>query len=335
MYTVPVAWITHAIRVHGADSPDIRAGLAAARIPWGIADEAGAEIKASQFATFIEEAARVAGNDLYGLELGMQYDLRASGISAYISLACATARESLRNASRYGTISDTSAEYELTDTEDGAFFRIGTRSPRIRMSRHATEFKVAVVVKACLTWVGPTLRPQEARFSVTRADQRSAERLLGCPVHYGAEETGLAFSSEQLELRPRTSDPYLLDLLKGVASDWLARHAPAPDATRSRVERLLLDVLPKGAPAMRQVAEALGFSERTLARRLAAEGVTFGHTLDELRRDVALGYVDDPTMTFTQIAYLLGYSDQSAFTNAFRRWTGRSPRQFRAEAARK
>lgn len=325
MYNVPVAWLSHAVRIHGADSPDIRAGFAAARLPRDVIDGTSTHIRADQFAAFIDEAAHIAGDDLYGLDLGMQYDLRASGLSAYISLACATARESLRNASRYGAISDTSADYALTDNDDGAFFRIETRSPRLRMSRHATEFKVAVVVAACITWVGPALRPREARFAVTRADQRGTERLLGCPVHYGAEESGL---------RPRTSDPFLLELLKGLASDWLGRQAPAPDATKHRVERLLLDVLPKGAPTMGQVAESLGFSERTLARRLAAEGVTFGQTLDDLRRDVALGYMDDQAITFTQIAYMLGYSDQSAFTNAFRRWTGQSPRQFRAEATR-
>ncbi|MFT3974028.1 MAG: AraC family transcriptional regulator ligand-binding domain-containing protein [Amaricoccus sp.] len=333
MYVVPVAWLTHAVAVRGADAPDIRAGLAAANLSPGFLDGDADQIAASSFVQFIEEAARVAGEEFYGLDLGLGYDVRASGLAAYVSLACSTARESLRNACRYGAISDTSADYALAETPDEAFFRIETRSPPIRLSRQATEFKVALIFRACLTFVGPALRPREARFSVARVNARDAARRFGCPVTYGAEASGLAFVHEQLELAPHTSDPYLLDLLERVAASCLAKRSPARDATRTRVERLLLDALSRGAPTARQVAEALGISERTLARRLVSEGTSFGQVLDEIRRDMALGYLEDPTILLSQIAYLLGYADQSAFSNAFRRWTGQSPSRFRAEAA--
>ena len=89
--------------------------------------------------------------------------------------------------------------------------------------------------------------------------------------------------------------------------------------------------LPKVAPTAGQVAAALGVGERTFARRLAAEGATFRQVLDELRCDMAKSYLSDPELSLGQIAYLLGYGEQSAFTNAFRRWTGKSPRRFRAE----
>jgi AraC-like DNA-binding protein len=100
---------------------------------------------------------------------------------------------------------------------------------------------------------------------------------------------------------------------------------------RARVERFVLEGLPKGAPTLADVADALGMGERTLARRLAGEGAPFRRIVDELRRDLAKGYLADPELSLSQIAYLLGYSEQSAFTNAFRRWTGRPPRRFRVE----
>lgn len=336
MYVVPAAWISHVATVRGRDAPDVLGGLAAAGLPERILREPAAatlQVTAQQFATFIETAARIAAEPFYGLELGLRYDMRASGLAAYLSLACATARESLNNACRFGAISDTSSDYALTDADDGAFFRIETRSLPLRMSRHATEFKVALIVSACLTWVGPALGPREARFAHLRADPRSAARHLGCPVHFGAEATGLVFDRDQLTLRPQMSDPYLLDLLERVALECLSKRGQAVESTRSRVERTLLDRLAKGAPTARQVAEDLGLSERTLARRLTAEGTSFGQVLDDLRRDMALGYLEDQSMLLSQVAYLLGYADQSAFTNAFRRWTGRSPGRFRADAA--
>lgn len=333
MYVVPVAWLAHIVAVRGEEAPDVRAGLVAAGLSREVLDGSLDQIAAARFAAFIEEAARVAGEDFYGLDLGLGYDVRASGLAAYMSLACATARESLRNACRYGAISDTSADYALDEAEGEAFFRIETRSPQIRMSLHATEFKVAVVVAACLTWVGTALRPREARFALTRTNPREAASRLGCAAHYGAEATGLVFAPEQLELEPHSSDPYLLELLERVAAQCLARRGPGGDDTRGRVERLIIDALARGTPTVRQVAEALGISERTLARRLATAGTSFGQVLDEIRRDMAVRYLEDPSISLAQIAFLLGYSDQSAFSNAFRRWTGRSPSRFRAEAS--
>lgn len=333
MHVVPVAWLMHIAATRGPGSPEIQAGLAAAGLAPAILDDTSEQVSAARFARFIDEAARVAGEDFFGLDLGLGYDLRASGVAAYMCIACATARESLRNACRYGTISDTSAEYALTEAGDAAFFRIETRSPQIRLSRHATEFKVALIVSACLTWVGPELRPREARFAFVRSNPREAERRLGCPARYGAEATGLAFGSDQLELAPHSSDPYLLDLLERVAAACLAKRGPVRDTTRARVERLLIDALARGAPTARQVAAALGISERTLARRLVADGTSFGQVLDEIRRDMALDYLEDQAISLAQIAFLLGYADQSAFSNAFRRWVGRSPSRFRAETA--
>lgn len=331
MYVVPLAWIAHVAAVRGYDAPDVLGGLRAADLSPRTLDRPGTFVTARQFAAFIEEAARIAGEDFYGLDVGRRYDVRASGIVAYVSLACATVRESLRNACRFGTISDTSADYALNEKAGEAFFRLETRSPQIRMSRHATEFKVAMVLEACRVWVGPALRPKEAHLSVTRSGSlREAERRLGCTARYGMEATGLVFAATQLDLAPRMSDPYLLDLLERVATECFAKRPPVPDAFRIRVERLLLDALPKGTPTAGQVANALGISERTLARRLGAEGAPFGQVLDDLRRDMALGYLDDPGISLSQVAYLLGYGDQSAFSNAFRRWTGRSPSQFRA-----
>ncbi|MBB5223430.1 AraC-like DNA-binding protein [Amaricoccus macauensis] len=333
MYLVPVAWFAHVVNLRGADAPDVRAGLAASGLSLSVIAEGEEQIAARRFARFIEGAARATGEEFYGLDLGLGYDLRASGLVAYMSIACATVRDGLQNACRFGAISDTSADYDLIVSESEAFFRIETHSPQMRISRHATEFKVAIAVKACQTWVGPALRPQKVRLAVPRGEAGGAACRFGCPAHYGAEATGLVFSLEQLDLAPNSSDPYLLDLLERVAADCYARRGPWRGGTRSRVERMVLDALPKGVPTARQMAEAIGVSERTLARKLSAEGTSFSQVLDEIRRYMAMSYLDDPAFSLAQIAFLLGYADQSAFSNAFRRWTGQSPSRFRAEGA--
>lgn len=298
---------------------------------WSTLDDAAEHVAARQFALFIEEAARVARSDTFGVEVGSSYDVRASGLSAYVSISAATVREALRNACRYGSISDTSADYALTEGEHAASFRVESRSPDLRRSRQAVEFKVAILLEACRRWVGPGFRPLEVRFALARsAALREVERTLGCPVNYGTEVTEVILAPEQLDQPTRSADHYLLELLERVADTALATRGREGDSFRSRVERLLLPALPKGVPTARAVAAALGVGERTLARRLAAEGASFAQVLEEMRHDMALSYLEDPGISLAQIAYLLGYADQSAFSNAFRRWTGASPSRFRA-----
>ena len=77
----------------------------------------------------------------------------------------------------------------------------------------------------------------------------------------------------------------------------------------------------------------MGMSERSFARRLQEKGTSFRQLVDDLRCDMARSYLTDPELTLAQVAYLLGYADQSAFSNSFRRWTGQSPRRFRAGQA--
>jgi AraC-like DNA-binding protein len=90
--------------------------------------------------------------------------------------------------------------------------------------------------------------------------------------------------------------------------------------------------LPHGTARADEIARKFGMSQRTLARRLALERLTFAGILDDLRSDLARRYLDDAHLTISQIAWLLGYQEASAFTHAFKRWTGKTPREMRAGA---
>ncbi len=334
MYEVPVAWIRHVMAECGVGSDVGREALRAAGLRPALVADPTRRVPASSFADFIEAAARISGNDTFGIAMGRSYDLRASGLAAYPSIVAGTLREAMRNATRYGALNDNAADYALGEAGPDARFRIETRSARLRGSRHATEFKTAFIVAAVRRWAGASFRPQEMRFAHPRASSlREVERFFGCPLRFGAEATEMIVSHEQLALPGTSADPYLLDLLIRHADDLLAERSPRPEL-RAEVERLVLQRLPQGAPTASEVAGELGLGERTLARRLTAEGAPFRQVVEDLRRDMAMRYLEDRGLSLAQISYLLGYADQSAFTNAFRRWTGHSPRRFRADGAR-
>jgi AraC-like DNA-binding protein len=106
---------------------------------------------------------------------------------------------------------------------------------------------------------------------------------------------------------------------------------PAPDSSAHRVRRILADALAdgEGQATLAAVADKLHMSERSLQRRLADEGLKFDALLDELRRELAVRYLQDRKVAIAEVAYLLGYSEPSAFHRAFKRWTGKTPSELR------
>ena len=99
--------------------------------------------------------------------------------------------------------------------------------------------------------------------------------------------------------------------------------------TRARVEKVILEALPKGEATVSKIAETLAMSTRSLERRLDEEGASYKGVLDELRRELAMQYLNDKTLGVGQIVWLLGYSEVSSFNHAFRRWTSSSPKVVR------
>ena len=122
------------------------------------------------------------------------------------------------------------------------------------------------------------------------------------------------------------SDSYLNDLL--------VKYCEAALTDRNtKVENAIASVLPHGKLLVEDVARSLGISERTLARKLSDDGLNFTQILQQLRRDLALRYLDDRKLPVSKIAWLLGFREVSAFTHAYKRWTGKTPRQIRTASA--
>ena len=132
-------------------------------------------------------------------------------------------------------------------------------------------------------------------------------------------------SADALHLPLITADPKLLRVLRPYCDAAAKERNVKPGTLRSAVEAEVEKLLPDGKAKAENVAEALALSLRTLARRLADEGTTYGEVVDQLRKSLATQYLKDPGMSLGQIAWLLGYEGSTSFNHAFKRWTGRSP----------
>jgi AraC-like DNA-binding protein len=175
-------------------------------------------------------------------------------------------------------------------------------------------------------WVSlPLPRPQ---------DPGPVERWFQCPVAWAAPLLEVAFDAAVLDLPLPKADPHLFDYLSRRAK---ALQADLPGTTHAaRARREVGELLAKGDARLPVVAQRLGTSERTLHRRLAEEGTTFAELLDDERKERALLLLEDPRLSCSEVAFLLGYTETAPFFRAFKRWTGATPQAHRqaAKAAR-
>ena len=169
-----------------------------------------------------------------------------------------------------------------------------------------------------------------ARLAIARLKRA---RFVGTKVEFGADTDEIALNSDARELPVIHADHHLNDLLLKYCEVALADRGAGTSQLRTRVENAISSVLPHGRVLLEDVARSLGMSKRTLARKLSDEGLNYSEILEYLRRDLAVRYLNDRNMHVSKIAWLLGFSEVSAFTHAFKRWTGKNPSQIRTTAA--
>jgi AraC-like DNA-binding protein len=200
--------------------------------------------------------------------------------------------------------------------------------------RHQIEFWLVTVIRICRQITDTRLAPRHLRVRHHR-DAMPAEfrRFFGTDVEFGAGADEIVFPLPVASLPVVRRDNYLNNLLRRYADEALARRPRQHGPVRSAVEETLPQLLPHGKPHASEVARQLGMSTRTLSRKLSTEGVAFADILDQLRSALAQDYLSERELPISEIAWLLGYCEASSFTNAFKRWTGKTPRQFRSEEA--
>jgi len=186
------------------------------------------------------------------------------------------------------------------------------------------------VMRICRALTGQNLVPQHFSIAHHRSGVTAEmARFVGTKVEFGVETDEFALNVDARELPLIHSDPYLNHLMLKDCEAALAGRGAGLSPLRTKVENAISPMLPHGRVPVKDVARSLGMSERTLTRRLSDEGLKFTEILQHLRRDLAVRYLDDRKLHVSKIAWLLGFQEVSAFTHAFKRWTGKTPSEMR------
>lgn len=191
------------------------------------------------------------------------------------------------------------------------------------------DYVFAALVTRIRMKVRPELEVHKVELRQHAPDNAAAYRaLFRAPVHFGAAEDRLCFTPEEWQVPTRNPDTALALLLEEHARILAERVPSAHPDFRAQVQRTIA-AAPAASGSAPAVARALHMSVRTLQRRLVDSGTTFRSVSDEVRRQLALGYLADPAVSIAEVAFLLGFSEQRSFNRAFRRWTGETAGRWR------
>jgi len=298
--------------------------------PLQIEDD-GARIKVRDQIKFLNLAAAALDDDLLGFHLALEPDLRRMGLLYYVLASSDTMLDAFRRAARYTClVNDGIVQTSIEGNDFGVALRyVGVSR---HLDTHQVEFWMTVVVRVARHLSGLRLFPARVRFAHQRkANTAEFADLFGDSLEFGAPADGAIFAPTVAQLPVASADPYLNRILLAYCEDALAKRRCAGTSFRSSVENAVVPLLPHGMARAEEVARRLGASGRTFARRLSSEGLTFSKLLENLRHDLARRYLAEGELSVSQIAWLLGYQEVGAFSRAFKRWSGETPRDIRTK----
>lgn len=285
------------------------------------------------FARILTEAGRATGDECFGLHFGEQFDPTDAGALFYVVLNSPTMLAAFENWVRYEHIHNRGATFRFRIEGDLGYLRYVLGDFGIDSRRQQNEFSMAAGIKSLRIIVGPHWTPHSIEFAhEAPAEISEHARVFGCGIKFGCLWNALIFKKEDLDRSLPVADAKLYGILKQHVERVLSELPQETDLLAS-VSRAIVECLADGPPNLERVASRFAVSPRSLERRLNERGVSFKELVSEMRKRLALEYLTSDRHTLTDIAFLLGYSEVSAFNRAFKRWTGSSPLRYRLGAS--
>jgi AraC-like DNA-binding protein len=322
------------LKVIAASGGDASAVARSHGLPDDAAERREVDVSVDALVAISDEAAAQARDPDLGLHLATRLPHGAYGLLEYIGRSASSVRQAGERFLRYSSLL-------LNDLVTFSFEQRGTAAvltQRIEgyppcVGRHAGEMFIALVVRYMREITGRDVTPIRVAFAHTKPrDTSELDAFFRAPIAWDNGENRVELPASLLDEPIVSRDPMLFSVLEEQAEKLAAsRDTMGPkkkdelEPVREKIRAALAD----GNPDLANIARALGTSARTLQRRLGDEGTTFQAVVDGVREELARRYMMEERFTLGDVAYLLGFSEISAFTRAFKRWTGMTPSRWR------
>ncbi|GJM34697.1 MAG: transcriptional regulator [Saprospiraceae bacterium] len=294
-------------------------------------------LEAEIYNRLLERALELTGDPYFGLHMGEYLSLSAAGLITQIVQSSRTVQEGLEYLVAFANLGCQALPFTLEEREQDWELSVIPSTLWLEQSplavRHTMDAIFYFSLREYQTLSHQKKYPLAIHFNYDRPKYfQEYERLFEIPVRFGQTKTALYLDKKQVAAPVVTSDFALLQVLVRHAEEKLAL-MDQNAGFHTIVKQSIINMVKPQFPTIEQVAANLNISVRTLQRRLKEEGFAYKAVLDELKRQFALDYLQNPKLSIKEIAYLLDYADSSAFTRSFKRWMGESPLAYRRSVA--
>jgi AraC-like DNA-binding protein len=284
-------------------------------------------IRQTQWSAMLDRAARELDDPLLGLHLGQSITPTHFGVLGYALLSCANVAQTLQRWQQYERLVHDLTRLQMRPL--GATMVLEWVTTNKTVYGLVDETALAAYVQFVRNITGTVVAPERVCFRhAAPLNSQPYEDHFGCPVLFSQAYMSIQLHTAVFDLPLRQADAALLSMMEHQAALLLDKLREVNDLVRS-VRSCIAKQARQGDLSLDHVAASLNLSARTLHRHLAREGWNFRDLRSDTRSKLAESYLRNPALTLGEIAWLLGYSEQSAFTRAFRQWTGVAPGSWR------
>ncbi|MGH8808056.1 MAG: AraC family transcriptional regulator [Noviherbaspirillum sp.] len=326
--TTSAAWVKGIAETLAAAGVDVCAVFKDAEMDMALLTDPHARYATTKISILWEAAHRRSGNP--AIALAASHVVRPASLDAlaYTMMTSSNLLLGLERFERYLRVVSDATVISLHKDCNGYRLKLEIDGGGRPVPRQRADY-ILVTLLNILRWIsGRNLHPAAVSFAHSDpADRQPYENAFQCPLHFNAPVYGLLLSTADLTCPLPTSNPVLAELHERYVGEYLDRLDN--NSVIHSIRKLIIRQLPDGEPLRGHAAKALHMSERTLQRRLQEEGTSFHQLVDDIRRELARQYLTQPQITLAQVTYLLGFSDQSIFSRACKRWFDVPPRQYR------
>lgn len=281
-----------------------------------------------------DAAIKHTGNPDIGLALPEVPHPASFDSIAYAMMSCPHLLAGFERLLRYMRIVSDAATIELHPEEGGYGMTVVLDDGGRPLPRARIEFVLVTILNLCRWLTGRDIRPVAADFPYPVPDNVDAyTKAFRCPLHFNAAIHQIHFAMSDMMAPLPMANPELAAVVDRMAGQHLKRLDSS--GASYKIRELIIRRLPDGDPLRADIAREMCLSERTLQRRLQEEGTSFNELVDDTRRELTEQYLTSSELPLAQIAYLLGFADQSTFFRACKRWFDISPGEYRNRAAGK
>jgi len=297
-------------------------------------DDVNETVSLNQYIALFEAAAEITSQPHFGLEAGKKITADSLGVLGFLFDSAPTLEDALIGLSKFLGALQEGTHMILKKEEDVVRYEYQILDSQINPRRQDTEYSIAATLTLIRRYVGTEFKPIEISFEHDRVGSHSFyEHQFGCHVFFQQGTNYILFDKKTLELGSPNISNKLYSIIASHLSEILAKKSTLT-STSDKVQSLLTAQMLENGATVTKLANKLGISESTLARRLKKEDTNFNEILTAKRMDLAQHLLVNSDSSISQIAMRIGYSENASFTRAFKNFTQQTPDQYRREYKR-